>query len=425
MGMKIWAIEKLQRMLAAIHEPDTSTTFNGGRTGSLTNKGRGETELSQVLRNERLHGPADRDPSQLMKDLVFFRGPYIYVHDMDEKTRPVMVREYPKVAIRQDGAWPQFRSAPLGKCPFIEEPPSKKELAGMKGEVGQEKAIAATTAKEEKVTKPEKVQQTQSRENPNREENGDLTAPLEVEEDAAPAGLATLKTFTVRPAPPRMKSENHPMKYPVSKMGAWPMIREPAASGVQPSTITSAIRSQMISSTAAAPGAKAGLSKEVHELKRKVLEKSNGSMTNSANPSSHRTMDAPMTAKIASGTSAGSKRPRDKLGHIYEEDTTQSEDNGSHKSQTADRKGTLSKKVSKEKQRDPKPGYCENCRDKFDDFDEVWLFRNYYYVYRTITDFFLQHTMTRKHRKFATTLSNWGDLDALLIKLERPWKAGY
>ena len=24
-----------------------------------------------------------------------------------------------------------------------------------------------------------------------------------------------------------------------------------------------------------------------------------------------------------------------------------------------------------ERRRDPKPGYCENCRDKFDDFEEV------------------------------------------------------
>lgn len=33
--------------------------------------------------------------------------------------------------------------------------------------------------------------------------------------------------------------------------------------------------------------------------------------------------------------------------------------------------------------------------------------------------------MTRKHRKFATTLSNWTDLDALLAKLERPMKGEY
>jgi regulatory subunit for Cdc7p protein kinase len=33
--------------------------------------------------------------------------------------------------------------------------------------------------------------------------------------------------------------------------------------------------------------------------------------------------------------------------------------------------------------------------------------------------------MTRKHRKFATTLSNWTELDALLAKLKRPVKEAY
>jgi regulatory subunit for Cdc7p protein kinase len=377
MGMKIWAMEKLQRMLAAMHEPDAPTTFTGGRAGSLNTKGRGETELSQVLRNERLHGPSDRDPSQLMKDLVLFRGPFIYVHDVDEKTRPVMVREYPKVAKRQDGTWPQFRSAPLGKCPFIEEAPTEKELARMKEEEEQRNAAAAEApVRTEKVADAEKVPQKQSVEQSRRQDNENKEVHRKEENDTAPADLAdALKPFPVRPAPPRMKSIAHSIKNPLNKIGHWPMIREPAASGVQPSNVTSAIRSQMVSSAAAAPGAKAGVSKEVHELKRKVLERSNGSMTASTNTSSHRPVDAPM-AKAASGASAGSKRPLEKTGHVQEEDTTQSEDNGSHTTSqhahaNVDRKGASQKKPVKEKQRDPKPGYCENCRDKFDDFDEV------------------------------------------------------
>ncbi|KAI7978507.1 hypothetical protein EIK77_002058 [Talaromyces pinophilus] len=369
MGMKIWAIEKLQRMLTAIHEPDTSAAYAGGRAGSVSAKGRGETELSQVLRNERLHGPADRDPSQLMKDLVFFRGPFIYVHDMDEKTRPVMVREYPKVALKEDGLWPQFRSAPIGKCPFIEEPPTKKELARMKEEKKRQRQEKAVVREE---VRDENVPQKQNQALPAKTEKEDTSLQVQVEEDDdAMLGPAdNLKPLSVRPAPPRVKSENQPVK-PLGKITAWPMLREPAASGVQPSNITSAIRSQMVSSTAAAPGAKAGLSKEVHELKRKVLERSNGSIATSANPSSHRPMEAPISTRPASA-SAGTKRPREQMGHVHEEDTTQSEDNGSNNvSQNTDRKGALQKKVVKEKQRDPKPGYCENCRDKFDDFDEV------------------------------------------------------
>jgi regulatory subunit for Cdc7p protein kinase len=88
---------------------------------------------------------------------------------------------------------------------------------------------------------------------------------------------------------------------------------------------------------------------------------------------------------------------------VQEEDTTQSEGNGVAKRRTGLRKAPVPKK--KERRRDPKPGYCENCRDKFDDFEE--------------------HIMTRKHRKFATNKANWADLDALLEELQRPLNDEY
>lgn len=367
MGMKIWAIEKLQRMLAAINEADTSTTYAGGRTGVSTARARGDTELSQVLRNERLHGPSDRDPSQLMKDLVLFRGPFIYIHDMDEKTRPVMVREYPKVAKRQDGTWPQFRSAPLGKCPFIEEAPSKREFARMREE--RKKATMASILKTEKAEKAKK-QTVQEQDNSHQQDNEAVAPPTKMDTDtsAVPSGQTEPKMFPIRPGSSRKSSESF-IAPALTRTGPFHLGREPTASGVQPSNITSAIRSQMISSTTAAPGAKAGLSKEVHGLKRKVLEKGSVGISG-ASFSSHRSVEMSATARAVSGVPSRPKQPTEKQGHILEEDTTQSEDNGSHKPQVAQRKNSQQQGV-KEKKRDPKPGYCENCRDKFDDFDEV------------------------------------------------------
>jgi regulatory subunit for Cdc7p protein kinase len=182
------------------------------------------------------------------------------------------------------------------------------------------------------------------------------------------------KKLPVRPASPRKSSESFiPPNFP--RAGPFHLGREPAASGVQPSNITSAIRSQMISSTAAAPGAKAGVSKEVHELKRKVLEKSNGGISTSGIHSSHSPIELSGTMKATRGLpiKTGRGRTQDTLANINEEDTTQSEDDGGNKQHAAAKKGSAQKK-QKEKKRDPKPGYCENCRDKFDDFEEVsWL----------------------------------------------------
>ncbi|KAE8376260.1 Dfp1/Him1, central region-domain-containing protein [Aspergillus bertholletiae] len=409
MGMKIWAIEKLQRMIATINDGDI-----GGHSGHSTrnshvggghSRGRGEADLSQVLQNE-LNGSSDRNPLSVLKDLVMFKGPFVYVHDMDEKTRPVMVREYPKVVRRQDGIWPQFRSAPLGKCPFIDEPPTKKELERQRARQQEKKKAASKVAPNQEAQVPKSNAAEYATEKaadraPKKENN-----PQDIHEEAVsqPKQPEMQEMQITRPLSPKKSSES--FVPPQLNCGGrfYTGGREPAASGMQPSNITSAIRSQMVSSTAAAPGTKAGVSKEVHELKRKVLEKSNGGLSGTG-PSSYRATDATATFKMtkSQGNRQSKLDPPEKLGNVIEEETTQSESNDAGKRRNSIRKGNCQKK--KERRRDPKPGYCENCRDKFDDFEE--------------------HIMTRKHRKFATNSANWAELDSLLFQLQRPLKDEY
>jgi regulatory subunit for Cdc7p protein kinase len=145
--------------------------------------------------------------------------------------------------------------------------------------------------------------------------------------------------------------------------------REPAASGIQQSNLTSAIRSQMISSTAAAAGAKAGTSKEVNELKRKVLERTHtGSLSVGSIPSSHRMTDiagALKNARAPAPQRAAKSKAQEILGGIGEE-TGVSDDE-----LAAERALHAPVKKKKAARKDPKPGYCENCRDKYEDFDDV------------------------------------------------------
>ncbi|KAE8356425.1 Dfp1/Him1, central region-domain-containing protein [Aspergillus coremiiformis] len=411
MGMKIWAIEKLQRMITTINDGDIgghgghSTRNNHAGVGH--SKGKGETDLSQVLQNE-LNGSSDRNPQSVLKDLVMFKGTFIYIHDMDEKTRPVMVREYPKVAKRQDGIWPQFRSAALGKCPFIDEPPTKKDLRrqrALQQENNKQVAPKITPTQETHALgtiAPEYALEKVADRTPKQE-----NCPQDIHEEAVPhpKQLELQEMQPTRPISPRKSSES--FVPPQINCGGrfYTGGREPAASGVQPSNITSAIRSQMVSSTAAGPGAKAGVSKEVHELKRKVLEKSNGGLSAGIGPSLYRTTDASAAFKMtkAQGNRQSKLEPPEKLGNAIEEETTQSESNDARKRRNSIRQGICQKK--KERRRDPKPGYCENCRDKFDDFNE--------------------HIMTRKHRRFAANGANWAELDALLLQLQRPLKDKY
>lgn len=418
MGMKIWALEKLQRMITTINDSDIGGQYdNASRNkGTTAGQGKGDNDLSRVLRQELLNGPSDRDPLASM-EMLTFKGPVIYIHDMNEKTKPVLVREYTRVARRQDGAWPQFRSAPLGKCPFVDEPPSRKEYDRQRRQHKEKKAAAvkaetrapkveplayvpdvaqvvadkpghkgkreAEPVFEEQAFEPEPVfeehdfepeqgyepeyerdhgnghdyqlehgyEQTTEAATPVAHHDERISPPIQ------PAGQKQSMDAPLDDVHERKSSESFvPPHFP--RTGPFYTGNEPAASGVQPSNMTSAIRSQMISSTAAAPGAKAGLSKEVHGLKRKVLEKGTGSFTAGSMVAPQRSTAVPMKDNL---------NPPGKSKLSYNEPQGYQDHTGLKRPR--DEKDAHQKKP--ERRREPKPGYCENCRDKFDDFEEV------------------------------------------------------
>ncbi|KAJ5129462.1 Regulatory subunit Dfp1/Him1 central region [Penicillium bovifimosum] len=278
MGMKIWALEKLQRMITTINDSEIASWDCGSRSkaaGGHATHGKGETDLSRLLRQELVNGPSDRDPLASM-EMMMFKGPFIYVHDMNEKSKPVMVREYPRVAKRQDGTWPQFRSAPLGKCPFIDEPPSRKEHDRRLHQAQKEKKIASRTANGKHDAKPEAVAPVQgATEGTTTTEVADYKPSVTQEQHVTAPIQPVMEKPSLDETRERKSSESFIPPH-IPRSGPFYTVCEPAASGVQPSNVTSAIRSQMVSSTAAVPGAKAGLSKEVHGLQRKVLEKGTG-----------------------------------------------------------------------------------------------------------------------------------------------------
>lgn len=415
--MKIWALEKLQRMMTTMFDTDTgyqtapshNTRSHSVLGGTISRAGR-EADLSQLLRNERIHGPSDRDHTVATKEMTIFKGPYIYIHDIDEKQKPIMVREYNKVANKEDGDWPQFRSVANGKCPFVEEvdysrreAEKEKELARIQRQKEREKAAAprtrAAAAVEAAKMQPPKAVSKRA---------------LSQLDDGANRS-ATVLTKQANPFDTNNRSyhaENESSSRGqnafVSRAAGGRLFGgEPVASGVQPSNITSAIRSQMISSTAAQPGLKAGTSKELHGLQRKVLEKTNGG--------SHRLTDITASVREDTVTRPAKREAQKKLGVIEEDDVSTEREEAARKVEAARKaKAIQQRKLEK---RDPKPGYCENCADKFEDFDEV--ITPFYFIMAFVL-IISKHVLSRKHRRFAEKADNWRDLDSLLSQLVRP-----
>lgn len=432
-GMKIWAVEKLDRVLNVLFEFDISRPcLTTAQRNQITNThiNAQHNDLSHILKQERLHGPADRDPSVASKELQFWKGPYIYIYDMIGATRPIIVREYPKVQHREEGTWPQFRSVSGGKCPFIEEhvhqrrekdrmdklEPAKVAEKERPKEVPeakvQSKAFVAPAAKmiEQKPRQVQSVKEaTMTKERSpvkpkayvgrSKRTLAEISRSINSRTTTAtgrPVAEATAQDVSARRT---MRPENTIAFTATNESNSQTTRRsnvEPAASGVQPSNITSAIRSQMVSSYLDQLGHRAGTSKEMHALHRKVASNVMTSNPTVSRPASMARRSTDLLARAAENEARTVRgRTTDGRGKLAKvEESVQSSTQRSSQEQV----------VQRRPKPDPKPGYCENCREKFDDFAE--------------------HTQSRQHRKFAVNSKNWAELDKLLLDLRRPLRSG-
>lgn len=401
LNMKIWQLEKLQRIMITMFDipndfqPVGSTLSRSKAQVQL--RGDRDADLSRMLRDERLHGPLDRDATVGQHELIPFKGPYICIRDMDERTKPVMVKEWPKRKDRDDkGEWPQFRAQEHGKCPFIEDKNMEERLVEcirQEEELSRQGKLRSRPATRCRAPSPRKVQETDEEDadinqvqteavvddpecsQASKEQQRQLGA-TDGSSKVSSAQIRRESTPQVCPPPSRLPEQTRSPEKQVS--GVFPNSfrecgAEPAASGLQPSNITSAIRSQMISSTAAAPGAKAGTSKEVHGLKRKVLEKNTGPVLNSIQTRQQMYSHAAIARAEhqISHTRQINRQNREALREIHEESIQSEEVEDVWLAEVEDVRTREESVPQSQSKREPKPGYCENCRAKYDDFEEV------------------------------------------------------
>jgi len=418
--MKIWALEKFERMMHTMFEFDVTEEDDYRHQQQLQRRGQAkektEQHLAQLLRHEKEKNIAAERP--LFSDIVHFRGNYIYVHDLDEKTKPVMVREYKTPQHKEEGEWPQFRSVPLPRCPFLEDPTldrkaarelreqeKRQKQAQMEEELARAQRphprtrAAAATAEESQERVP-----TASAPKPVPVEEGECTI---VRQHARNTSTTSVPLKSFEPPAVKKTSTNTSLDSMLPQMTSTrPNIRpgyEPQASGLQHANVTSAIRSQMISSTSAVPAIRTTTSKDI--LQRRAVER----RTNLSTTSVPSVADGRATVNNDQSKPRTTRR-KPELEKIHEEEREHHRRNSAPKERVA-------------VQRDPKPGYCENCRDKYDDFHEVGAFV-FYSNFPEIEDLIAniyssQHIESRKHKKFALTTDNWTDLDDLLKKLVR------
>lgn len=120
--IKVWDYDKVFRFLKNLgasdspsHNSNTTTNHHsnilGVNNNAINNGGNGN--LSNLLKEERIFGSTDRDPNAKRDDLHYLDKNYLYVYDLSQNVRPIAIREwsgddYPSIHLTLDG-----------KCPFI------------------------------------------------------------------------------------------------------------------------------------------------------------------------------------------------------------------------------------------------------------------------------------------------------------------
>jgi regulatory subunit for Cdc7p protein kinase len=119
-NIKIWSFIKLQSVVERLVQDPIPSAIPGN--DPLSQKQR---SLSKLLANERQFGSAERDPSQKRHDYHYFskNSYFVLVEDAEQKLATIVAHEYPIERDRdgtERGSWPVLYCHPHSRGPFIE-----------------------------------------------------------------------------------------------------------------------------------------------------------------------------------------------------------------------------------------------------------------------------------------------------------------
>ena len=122
-NMKIWSATKLHNILDRCDAPRVSAS---GHLPTAAQRASKEHNLAHLLKTERLHGTtSERDPSQRRHDFSYFskESYFVLVEDLKQELATISVAEYQIQKTRdgkEKGAWPVLHCHPRARGPFLE-----------------------------------------------------------------------------------------------------------------------------------------------------------------------------------------------------------------------------------------------------------------------------------------------------------------
>ncbi|KAI0268615.1 Dfp1/Him1, central region-domain-containing protein [Gloeopeniophorella convolvens] len=364
--LKIWTVAKLESVLDRCQAPVNPEL---SRSGSVT----APQSLSRLLQSERLHGTTERDPNEKRLGFHYFsRASYfVLIEDLNDELATIHALEYPIKKGRdgkESGDWPVLYCHPKARGPFIEF--DKNEARRAQRAERQEKAREQERLERGRKLREREMQQKMRTDRMQAKKTGDLRRSvsmvnlhrrMSIGEDGQPLeGFIDLDEET------------------------GDIVESANASGYLASGYMAASGNSMTITSATGTTSTSGLSGRGATQMPSVLRE--------------RLQQQIITSrKVGASNNAGQrgveKEPKGDMGPpsaIPERKLLRKS------------KSTNTMRLPK-REETTKPGYCECCRMKFEDFQE--------------------HIVHRKHRKYANNPANFVQLDYLLDRVRRQTRA--
>lgn len=350
--IKVWDFDKVFRFLKNL---GVSETANLERSGNLSN----------LLKEEKIFGSTDRDPNARRDDLHYLEKKFIYVYDLSQAVRPIAVREW------SNDSYPSLYLTMDGKCPFI--PDTSENLEKKKARRLQK--FEATKSYRELLKKISYDIISFAKDGfsmSNSVFSGTSTSTDysqgNSDEQTLESGSTVKDEATEEKSPTSDSNEhisnttlaNYNFKVPASLMRL--------SSVVQPSANHSTSKFYDVAASGF-NGASNAMQFSMDSTLNSVAQQAN--QGNGLGPA---------VSQVPSKNINNLKR------RIF-------------------MKRQIQKAEGRERERELKPGYCENCRVKYDNFED--------------------HINSNRHRNFACNDENFKDIDELIATLNESKSMGY
>lgn len=354
--IKVWDYDKVFRFLKNLGVSENVTSERSGN-------------LLHLLKEEKIFGSTDRDPNARRDDLYYLEKNFLYVYDLSQAVRPIAVREW------LSNSFPSFYLTLDGKCPFIQDTSDNLERKKMR----RLQKFESTKEYRELLRKVsyDIINMTKEGITPGVPAiTGTSTSTDSIDMDAQLEGVADGQT-----AHHTTEESDH---------GANDTIVDQKTSDDYKKILSP------------------------YDFKAPGLMR-NSSVIPPANNSNSKFYD--VAASGYNGASNAMQYSMDSaLNSMAQQQAAQGNGLGPTVSQVPSKninnlkrrifmKRQFQKPEARERERELKPGYCENCRVKYDHFED--------------------HIVSNRHRNFACNDKNFKDIDELIATLNESKSMGY